>query len=193
MIQQPSIRKLNLGCGEFKKEGYINVDYGAFSSPDLTHNLEEIPYPFSESKFDLIEADHVLEHLADPFSVMRKIHRIAKDKSTVIIRTPHFSRGFSHPEHKRGFDVSFPLYFRKSFVGGYQGCEFDLKVLSLRWFAQPDLKRRHFSVLTFNALRAIGFVIDLFANLSPEICSRIRCYWVGGFEEIEYVFVVKKC
>jgi hypothetical protein len=40
--------------------------------------------------------------------------------------------------------------------------------------------------------QAIGAIIDLFANLSPWLCSRLWCYWVGGFEEIEFVFRVKK-
>ena len=29
----------------------------------------------------------------------------------LLVKVPHFSRGFTHPDHKRGFDVSFPLFF----------------------------------------------------------------------------------
>jgi hypothetical protein len=40
--------------------------------------------------------------------------------------------------------------------------------------------------------QGIGAVIDFFANLSPWLCSRLWCYWVGGFEEIEFIFRVTK-
>ena len=50
--------------------------------------------------FDHVESDHCLEHLPNPFAVMKEVHRIAKNGATVIIRVPHFSRGFTHAEHK---------------------------------------------------------------------------------------------
>jgi hypothetical protein len=34
--------------------------------------------------------------------------------------------------------------------------------------------------------------MDLLANLSPYLASRLWGYWVGGFEEIEYRFQVIK-
>lgn len=184
--------KLNLGSGEFRKNGYINVDFGSVSDPDVVHDLNTFPYPFDSDYFDLVEADHVIEHLDDPFAVMTEIHRITRNGGKVLIRTPHFSRGFSHPEHKRGFDVSFPLYFRPSFRGGYQGIEFELKKLKLRWLAQHYLKKEVMGSFSLSIATVIGVLIDFFANLSPFICSRIWCYLVGGFEEIEFRFVVKK-
>ena len=114
------MRKLNIGSGEFLKEGYVNVDFYSVTKPDVLHDLSKFPYPFSENEFDLIESDHCLEHLPDPFAVMREIHRIGKNNAEVIIRVPHFSRGFTHAEHKSGFDVTFPYYFRKEFIGGYR-------------------------------------------------------------------------
>jgi len=33
------VQKLNLGCGEFKKDGYVNIDYYAVSEPDVRHDL----------------------------------------------------------------------------------------------------------------------------------------------------------
>lgn len=186
------IKKLNLGCGEFKKEGYINVDFYSISMPDIKHNLNKFPYPFSNSEFDLIEADHLLEHLEDPLKVMNELHRIGKNHATIKIKVPHFSRGFTHPEHKRGFDVSFPLYFFPSFRGGYQGVTYDLNKMKLRWFAQPYLKTSILPKPIYFLARTISIIIDLFANLSPFFCSRVWCFWVGGFEEIEFEFKVIK-
>jgi SAM-dependent methyltransferase len=183
---------LNLGCGEFKKSGYLNVDYRSVSEPDVRHDLNRFPYPFEDSAFSLIEADHLLEHLDEPFKVMRELHRIAKPGGVVRLRVPHFSRGFTHAEHQRGFDVSFPLYFNPAFQGGYQGVSFRLEKIRLRWFAQPYLKRTLLSRPVFYAAAAAGWLIDVAANLSPWLCSRVWCFWVGGFEEVEFVLRVEK-
>ncbi len=64
--------------------------------------------------------------------------------------------------------------------------------MRLRWFAQPYLKKSLVPALLFYAARTMGAIIDFFANISPYLTSRIWCYWVGGFEEIEYHFRVIK-
>lgn len=185
-------RKLNLGCGQFHKPGYVNVDHLAVPPPDVKHDLNSLPYPFTDGEFERIEADHLLEHLDDPFGVMKEFHRISKNGAVIHIKVPHFTRGFMHPEHKRGFDVSFPLYFRPSFKGGYQGCDLKLQKMKLNWFAQPYLKKEYLSKPAFYVGYLVGAFVSFFANLSPFFCSRFWCYLVGGFEEIEFEFLVVK-
>ncbi len=189
-VQEPLRRHLNLGCGRFPKEGFVNVDWRDAPGVDVVHDLAKIPYPFPPARFDLIEADHVLEHLPEIFAVMREIHRILTPGGRLIIRVPHFSRGFSHPEHRRGFDATFPYYFKPDFPGGYSGVAFETESVRMRWFAQPYLKKSVLPPHLQWAGRAAGSVIDRAANLSPLVCSRLWCYLVGGFEEIE--FVMKK-
>lgn len=185
-------RKLNLGSGEFLKDGFVNVDYYSISSPDIVHDLSEFPYPFDDNYFELVEADHVLEHLAEPFEVMRELYRICVSGAIIHIRVPHFSRGFTHAEHKRGFDVTFPYYFNPALHLGYQRVPLELVKMRLRWSAQPYLKKSILPAILFYLVQIVGSIIDFFANLSPWLCSRLWCYWVGGFEEIEFVFQVKK-
>ncbi|MEQ8667508.1 MAG: class I SAM-dependent methyltransferase [Rhodospirillales bacterium] len=181
-------RRLNLGCGRFPKPGYVNVDVDDRGAQDITHDLNRFPYPFADGAFDLVESSHSLEHLADPFAVMAEIHRLLAPGGKAVIKVPHFSRGLTHPDHKRGFDVSFPYYFDPDFPGGYSGTPFELVSLRLRWNGQPYLKKQVFSWPIHTGLAAVGVVVDLFANLSPALCSRIWCFWVGGFEEIEFAF-----
>jgi len=185
-------KKLNLGCGAFKKDGYINVDCSCELKPEVLHNLNEFPYPFSDNEFDIIEADHVMEHLSEPFMVMKEIHRIAKNNASLIIKVPHFSRGFMHPGHRCGFDISFAYRFNSSIKQVYQGFEFEVKKIKMTWFAQPYLKKKIFSKAVFCGAYIMGSIIDFFAGLSPIICSRIWSFWVGGFEEIEFHFIVRK-
>ncbi len=185
-------KKLNLGSGEFLKDGYVNVDFYSLANPDVSHDLNQFPYPFEDNQFELAEADHVLEHLADPFRVMGELRRICAPGATIRIRVPHFSRGFTHADHKRGFDVTFPYYFNPAFRPGYQRISLELVSMRLSWFAQPYLKKSLLPAPLFITGRVIGAIFDFFANLSPYLCSRLWCFWVGGFEEIEFVFRVNK-
>jgi len=185
------IKKLNLGAGEFKKEGYVNVDWQDLTNPDVKHNLNMYPYPFKENTFDLIEASHVLEHLDKPFDTMRELCRILKPGGKLIIKVPHFSRGFTHAEHSHGFDVTFPLYFNKNFTkSGYYGVDLRLERLEMQWMAFFHLmKQMGYGNSIIMPLRAVNSLLSFLANLSPAFCSRIWCFWVGGFEQIKYVFI----
>jgi len=181
--------KLNLGSGQFPKQGYINVDLDLKAQADVFHDLNKFPYPFENNSFSLIEADHLLEHLSNVLEVMKELHRILKPGGKLIIRVPHFSRGFSHPDHKIGFDITFPYYFSPTFKGGYTGIEYELEAMKLKWFAQPCLKKDIFPILYY-PLRIVDGILSFLANLCPAFCSRVWIFWVGGFEEIE--FILKK-
>ncbi|GEM_PF-257329 len=184
------MKKLNLGSGKEKKEGYVNIDWQELYSPDLSLDLNVFPYPFADGEFEHIEAFHVLEHLDKPFRVMTELRRILAAGGKLHIKVPHFSRAMTHAEHCHGFDVTFPYYFDKRYIRwGYFGTDLELEKMELHWMAFFHLLRTlgYGSIPLFFlwiADRSISFL----ANLSPSFCSRIWCYWVGGFEEIEYVF-----
>jgi ubiquinone/menaquinone biosynthesis C-methylase UbiE len=172
-------------------EGYVNVDWSADAQPDIVHDLNSLPLPFSDNSVDEVYMSHCLEHLERPFNVMRDIHRILKPGGIADIRVPHFSRGMTHPEHTHGFDVTFPVYFNPvSPKGhGYMGCAFELVSMQLRWEAFARyLHLVGYGKITIFTVRVVGSIINFFANLSPFVCSRIWCFWVGGFNEIHFVF-----
>ncbi len=182
------IKKLNLGCGQFPKDGYVNLDCSPLAKADVLHDLNSFPYPFEENSFDLIEADHVLEHLAEPFEVMGELNRICKPGGIIHIRVPHFSRALTHPQHKSGFDVSFPWYFSPEKFGAYTGITLQTLKMELHWFAQKYLMKQVLPSWIYAGLFCLGSVIDVCAKISPSLCSRLWCFWVGGFHEIEFIF-----
>ena len=192
MSGQP--RRLNLGCGPTKKEGFLNVDWSPAVHPDLVHDLNSIPYPFEDNCFECVEADHVLEHLDRPFQVMRELHRILKPGGRLRIKVPHFTRGFTHAEHSHGFDVTFPSYFNRHFpLSVYSGIDYTLTRMRLKWLGCAYLLKFHgFGFCTCAALAVLNRVFSFLANLSPALCSRVWCYWVGGFDEIEFEFLAEK-
>ena len=68
------------------------------------------------------------------------------------------------------------------------GVPFELERMELHWFAQPYLKKTILSSGQYWLGRLGGSVFDVLARASPTFCSRVWCFWAGGFEEIEFVF-----
>lgn len=117
-----------------------------------------------------------------------------KSSGEVIIKVPHFSRGFTHAEHAHGFDITFPLYFNKKFAqAGYFGVDFSLEKMELHWLAFFHLlPSMGYGPFFINVLKIIDNIISFLANLSPAFASRLWCFWVGGFDEIEFHFKALK-
>ncbi len=183
-------KKLNLGSGHFPKKGYLNVDFNPLENPDLILDLnnpkalEVLPSGY----FEHIVLDHVLEHLSDIFGTMKQIHRLLAKDGLVEIRVPHFSRGFTHPEHQRSFDVTFPEYMNPKFPGGYIGVELIPVSMKLSWMIRFDLKEPYIAKWQLNILKIMNSFINFLANLNLYFCSRFWCNYVGGFEQIEFIF-----
>ena len=181
-------KKLNLGSGYFPKEGYLNIDYNSKYPADIFHNLENFPWPIPDNHFDLVEMDHVLEHLSDLRKTFLEINRVMAPKGKLIVKVPHFSRGFTHWDHKHGFDISFPLYFDDKMSGGFHDVQFREVSIKLTWFGQPELKKGYLSSFSFFAGKTNGSIFDFIGNINLYFTSRLFCYWVGGYDEIEFVF-----
>jgi SAM-dependent methyltransferase len=106
--RQEKAKKLHLGCGMGKREGYINLDSSEAVNPDVLWDLNELPYPFEDNTFDEILAYSILEHLDDLVKVMEELHRVAKPGAILDVRVPYWDGyGFaSDPTQKRMFTES---------------------------------------------------------------------------------------
>src|SRR3989338_9405335 len=87
----PSFDKINLGCGTDILEGYLNVDFEKFKGVDFVCNLNKLPYPFKSSQFRKVYMRNVLEHLDNPWEVMKDVYRISSNGAIISLRVPHFS------------------------------------------------------------------------------------------------------
>ena len=85
--------KLNLGCGNNKLDGFVNVDNQAVCSPDMLIDLEVFPWPFENSSIDEIILSHVLEHLGQTneiyLKIIKEIYRVSKHQASIFISVPH--------------------------------------------------------------------------------------------------------
>jgi hypothetical protein len=111
--------KLNLGCGQNKLDGHVNVDkYGSFA-PDVMWDLESFPWPFDDNSADEIVMRHSLEHMgasADVFfSIMKELYRISAPGAKILIAVPHpRSDGFAgDPTHVRPINPAILSLFSK--------------------------------------------------------------------------------
>ena len=108
------MRKLNLGCGFDKREGFVNADNFAECAPDIHIDIEQTPWPLEDNSFDFILMKHVLEHVGAEFktfaSVMRELYRVISSEGMIEIHVPHFRHDtwWSDPTHVRAFT---PLTF----------------------------------------------------------------------------------
>ncbi len=83
------MRKLNIGCGNTKKEGFIGIDlrdYGQELVRDITRGL-----PFDDDSVDEIFSSHTLEHIerADVPFVWEEMYRVLKHGCRAKIIVPH--------------------------------------------------------------------------------------------------------
>ena len=101
------MKKLNLGSGDKRIPGFLNVDKFDTFVPDIVHDLEVFPYPFLDSEIDEIKLIHVLEHIGqapDVFiKIMQELYRICCNHANIYISVPHPRHDdfFADPTHVR--------------------------------------------------------------------------------------------
>ena len=151
---------LDVGCGKNKRKGAIGVDLEDCPEVDIVHNLDLFPWPLKENEFDLIICSHILEHLNNIVKTMEEIHRIAKNKGKVIIRTPHFSNvaSFTDPLHKQHFSLESFNYF----IEGTKARKYTKKRFRL-------VRKR----LTFGSSQIIG---KFLAIISTHFYEKYLCF-----------------
>jgi predicted SAM-dependent methyltransferase len=81
--------KLNLGCGDGIKKGWVNIDLFA-DGADLSLDLRE-PLPFAGDTATVIYTEHFLEHLEFPnevMSLLREAHRVLHSGGVLRVGVP---------------------------------------------------------------------------------------------------------
>ena len=99
--------KLNLGSGNKRIDGYVNLDKFDIFNPEYVHDLETFPYPFKDNEVSHIMLSHVLEHIGqnpDIFNnIMKELYRICCHEAEIDIIVPHPRHDdyLSDPTHVR--------------------------------------------------------------------------------------------
>lgn len=119
-----STRVLELGCGQKRLVPHsVTIDINPNSRADIVHDLNRVPYPLESDAFDLVLAEHVLEHLDDVVRVVEEIHRLCRPGARVLIEVPHFSSSefFTDPTHRHAFSTrSFDYFVPGTELNGFR-------------------------------------------------------------------------
>jgi SAM-dependent methyltransferase len=104
-----SIIKLNLGCGLYKRNGYINIDVREEVKPDLVIDLEkEFLKRFDNESVDEIIARDFIEHLSWRIveNFLKDCYRVLKKGGRMYIQTPDLEaiskKVILNPDFKHG-------------------------------------------------------------------------------------------
>lgn len=149
---------IDAGCGTNKRCD-IGLDIVRTEATDIICDLEQIP--LKDDCADYILAEHVIEHLNNPYNTIREFHRILKTGGKVHIGVPHaFTTGAYSIDHKHYFTLrSLDYVINPHLVKHYSGIQFKLKCRTLRfsggftkWLNQlvrlnPDLFERLLKML----------------------------------------------
>jgi len=80
--------KLDIGCGNRKKENHIGIDKIEFECVDFILDIEKEYLPFAPESIDDIYCNHVLEHTSDVIHVMNEFYRVLKPDGELYIGVP---------------------------------------------------------------------------------------------------------
>lgn len=87
--------KLNLGCGNDIKEGYINYDYKPINDKVKIINLNNNELPYDNNSVDEIILSHILEHLDYPHIFLFEAHRVLKKGGVLKINVPYHTHSLA--------------------------------------------------------------------------------------------------
>lgn len=175
------MKKLNIGCGNEIKKGYINLDFVRQPGVNVVHDLHKFPWPFKDNSFDEVYASHVLEHVDDLIATMKEIHRICKNRAKIFIRGPHFSCGVTYrdPTHRRGFSYFTFEYFCNP--GQYYKRK-EQGLFRIKW------RKLNFTRLAFPFLNKF---FNPLINVNQEIYERFFCWMLPCSEALFELEVIK--
>ena len=124
---------LDIGCGNHKVAGAVGLDNVKLPGVDFVHDLNKVPYPFKDNSFDLIFANHVLEHLTlDLDKIMVELTRICKSSGKITVEVPNAPSigAFADPTHKKFFSYRTFDYFGANEQSYYTKAR--LKILKIK-------------------------------------------------------------
>ncbi len=103
-VEVSDYERANLGCGDDYRgqqagTTWLNVDLdhrrigmdGDAVTPDLTHDLNEVPWPFPDDCFEHVLMNNVIEHLDDQLATLNELARVTEPGGRVRVSSPHWN------------------------------------------------------------------------------------------------------
>lgn len=177
--------KLNLGCGDNKLEGYVNIDTEKSVKPDLVHNFVEHSLPYKAKSVDEIVFFHTIEHIRKDYHlhIFVELFRVLKVGAPLYISYPNFwecaTRWKDNYLGKRDYWHK-TMFGRQLYPSDYHVCAMDPRELEilLRGIGYENVsswpeKFEHFNSITTAFRGKLAKTVDYEALLAEDM-SRIQ-------------------
>jgi SAM-dependent methyltransferase len=173
--------KIQLGCENDYKQGYINIDKSPSVNPDVVWDLEKQPLPFADNSVDEVLANAIVEHINNFVPLMHELHRICKPGAKIHIMTSFYSAWgqYNDPTHVRFFGVHTFDYFKKGIYSHEVGCDKDMFDCKVRL------------VYAYGRAKILNAIMNPIININIDFYSRFLAF-ILPVSGIEYDLVVIK-
>jgi hypothetical protein len=210
-IDQPDedrvTKRINLGCGLKKIEGFVNVDVSPTVKPDQVVDLNQFPWPFKDNEFDHIVAKDILEHLGetskDFIKVIKEMYRISHNGAIWEVESPHWrcDTAIDDPDHKRLITMGmFNLFNKRMLIeklqtGGSDSAlafehDVDIEICDMQFdYTKPWQDRLKARQITEDELT---YALNHFNNVALSAKYLIQVHKPGRNDFSEYEQLVEK-
>src|SRR3989339_224838 len=104
--------KLNLGCGEDYREGYVNIDNNTAVNADIYSDFIN-KIPAKDNSVQEIFCKNLFEHVPNPLNFLMEIKRVLVKGGRAIIITSNASYLIYHFPRKKAYHDSYNLTSHK--------------------------------------------------------------------------------
>lgn len=170
--------KLDLACGQNKKDGFTGVDKFQAEGVDIVHDLLTYPWPFEDNSVDEVFCSHFFEHIPgkERPRFMEELWRVLKPGASAMIIVPPWNSERAYQDFTHEWPPITPpsmMYFSKDWReaqklthGDYDiKCNFSYKAGSMM---HPDWKSRTQDVQEWSGRHYINTCTDLVFQLFKE-------------------------
>ena len=138
--------KINLGCGENKKHGYLNIDYRKEAEPDVLMTIGKDRFPFDDNSIDEIFAHNSLEHFDNFLFVVQEMGRVSKNGCIWKITLPYATStlfNLINPYHLNPFFTENTFRFWDDIYKREQTDNFNLRITKTDFVYNESLWGKH--------------------------------------------------
>ncbi len=121
----PAERLLDIGCGDgyFLRRAPFEERFGL--DKRLGDNVDK-GLPFDAEFFDCVTMLAVIEHISDPRSLLKEIHRVLKPGGRIVLTTPKKGADALIRIYVKGIDDEHDTYFDRKTLTELAGDEFEV-------------------------------------------------------------------
>jgi len=136
------LMKLDLCGGHNPPAGYTSID---LFNGSIIHDLEVAPWPLADRSVGIVRASDALEHLKDPITTMKEIHRILAPGGMLLSNTPSTDgRGaFQDPTHKAFWNSNSFWYYTRAQTAAYINTPVRFQATRIRNYFPSEFHRDH--------------------------------------------------